>query len=131
MSFGKIMIVDDEQEVREALKLNLEGQNYHFVEAENGEEAVQKLKSEDNLVNVGLILCDINMPKVDGVGCIQYIRKEAPGIPIVVVSGNDNTQQAVSLMQMGVKEYLKKPVERENLRSTVHKYVSAGKDIGL
>ena len=87
------------------------------------------LKSENNMTNVGVILCDIRMPKVNGIECIQYIRQEAPGIPIVVVTGFPDTQMAVNLMNEGVKEYLVKPVDKEKLVSTVEKLVAAGKDI--
>ena len=81
------------------------------------------------MINVGVILCDIRMPKVNGVECIQYIRQEAPGIPIVVVTGFPNTQLAVNLMNQGVKDYLVKPVDKEKLLSTVEKFVTAGKEI--
>ena len=81
------------------------------------------------MIKVGVILCDIRMPKVNGVECIQYIRQEAPGIPIVVVTGFPNTQLAVNLMNQGVKDYLVKPVDKEKLLSTVEKFVTAGKEI--
>jgi two-component system chemotaxis response regulator CheY len=68
------------------------------------------------------------MPKVNGIECIQYIRQEAPGIPIVVVTGFPDTEMAVSLLKDGVKAYLVKPVEKEQLVSTVEKLVAAGKD---
>ena len=129
MSKGKVMIIDDESDVRDILKLHLSEENYQIIEAENGQEGMDLLKSGDNLINVGVILCDIRMPKVNGVECIQYIRQEAPGIPIVVVTGFPDTQLAVKLMNQGVKDYLVKPVDKEKLLSTVEKLVAAGKEI--
>lgn len=129
MSKGKVMIIDDESDVRDVLKLHLSENNYQIIEAENGQEGMDLLKSGDNLINVGVILCDIRMPKVNGVECIQYIRQEAPGIPIVVVTGFPDTQLAVNLMNQGVKDYLVKPVDKEKLLSTVEKLVAAGKEI--
>ena len=129
MPKGKILIIDDESDVRDVLKFHLSEKNYQVIEAENGQEGMDLLKSENNMTNVGVILCDIRMPKVNGIECIQYIRQEAPGIPIVVVTGFPDTQMAVNLMNEGVKEYLVKPVDKEKLVSTVEKLVAAGKDI--
>ena len=129
MSKGKILIIDDESDVRDVLKFHLSEKNYNVIEAENGQEGIDLLKSGDNLTNVGVIICDIRMPKVNGIECIQYIRQEAPGIPIVVVTGFPDTQIAVNLLDEGVKEYLVKPVDKEKLVSTVEKLVAAGKDV--
>jgi DNA-binding NtrC family response regulator len=131
MPTGKIMIVDDEQDVREAIKLQLAGKNWQILEAGDGAEAIAAIKSEDHMTNVGLILCDIRMPNVDGVECIDYLKAEAPGIPIVVITAFPDTELAVSLMKKGVKEYLVKPVDKEKLISVVDKLISAGKDVGL
>ncbi len=129
MPTGKIMVVEDEEDVREAIKLQLESANYNVLEAENGEEAIKILKSESNLVNCGLILCDIRMPKVNGLECIAFFRDQAPGIPIVVVTGFPDTEMAVDLMSQGVKDYLVKPVEKAKLLAVVEKMVSQGKAI--
>ena len=129
MPKGKILIIDDESDVRDVLKFHLSESNYQIIEAENGQEGIDLLKSGDNLSNVGVILCDIRMPKVNGIECIQYIRQEAPGIPIVVVTGFPDTQMAVNLMNEGVKDYLVKPVEKEKLVATVDNLVAAGKEI--
>ena len=129
MPKGKILIIDDESDVRDVLKFHLSENNYQIIEAENGQEGMDLLKSGDNLSNVGVIICDIRMPKVNGIECIQYIRQEAPGIPIVVVTGFPDTQMAVNLLNEGVKEYLVKPVEKEKLVATVEKLVAAGKEI--
>jgi two-component system chemotaxis response regulator CheY len=131
MPHGKILIIDDEQDVREVIRLHLEGQGFNILEAENGEEAINTLREEDNMVNVGLILCDIRMPKVNGVECIDFLRKEAPGIPVVVVTGYPDTEMATSFLKKGVKDYLVKPVEKEKLVETVKRLVAAGKDIEL
>lgn len=128
---GRVLVIDDEEDVREVLRLHLESEGYNVLEAENGEDGINVLRSEDNLVNVGVILCDIRMPKVNGIECIDFLRKEAPGIPIVVVTGYPDTEMATNLMKKGVKDYLVKPVEKDKLLGTVNKLVTAGKDIGL
>lgn len=129
MPKGKIMVVDDEEDVRETIKLQLEAGNYNVIEAGDGEEAIKLLRSEDNLTNCGLILCDIRMPKVNGVEYISYLKEQAPGIPVVVITGYPDTELAVGLMNQGVKDYLVKPVESEKLMQVVNKLIAQGKDI--
>jgi two-component system chemotaxis response regulator CheY len=129
MSKGKIMVVDDEDDVRETIRLQLESENYNVIEAENGEEAIKLLRSEDNLTNCGLILCDIRMPKVNGIEYIDYLKEQAPGIPVVVITGYPDTEMAVGLMSKGVDDYLVKPVESEKLLTVVKKMIAKGKSI--
>jgi len=131
MAKGKVLVIDDEEDVREVLKLHLESAGYNILEAENGEDGINILRSEDNMVNVGVVLCDIRMPKVNGAECVDFLRKEAPGVPIVMVTGYPDAEMAISFLNKGVKDYLVKPVEKEKLLSVVGKIVSAGKDIGL
>ena len=131
MPKGKIMIVDDEEDVRETLRLQLESANYNVIEAEDGEEAIKLLRSEDNLTNCGLILCDIRMPKVNGIEYIDYLKEQAPGIPVVVVTGYPDTDMAVGLLKKGVKDYLVKPVESEKLMAVVNKLIAGGKDLNF
>ncbi len=132
MAKGKILVVDDEAEVREVIKLQLEHQKgLHVLEAVDGQDAIDILKSGDNMVNVGVILCDIRMPNVNGVECIQFIREQAPGIPIVVVTGYPDAELATELMEKGVKDYLVKPVEKEKLLAVVGDLISAGKEINF
>ena len=129
MGKGKILVVDDENDVRDVIRLQLEQKGFNVLEAVDGQDAINILKSGDNLVNVGLILCDIRMPKVNGVEAIEFLRKEAPGIPIVVITGYPDTELATGLMKKGVKDYLVKPVEKSKLMAVVDEQIAAGKDL--
>ncbi len=131
MPKGKILVVDDEEDVRETIKLQLEAENYNVIEAENGEEAIKVLKSGDNLTNCGLILCDIRMPKVNGIEYIDFLKEQAPGIPVVVITGYPDTEMAVGLLKKGVNDYLVKPVESEKLMKIVNKLVAKGKNLNF
>lgn len=121
---GKIMIIEDEEEVRDILKLHLESAGYEVIEAEDGEKAIESMKEGSNLLRVGLIITDIRMPKINGVEAIEYLREHAPSKPIIVVTGYPDTDLAISLMQKGVKEYLVKPVEKEKLLEKVKAVLS-------
>ena len=129
MPKGRVLIIDDEEDVREVLRLHLESAGYNVLEAEDGEVGISILRSEDNMINVGVILCDIRMPKVNGVECVDFLKKEAPGIPVVMVTGYPDTEMATAFLKKGVKDYLVKPVEKEKLLAVVARIVAAGKDL--
>ncbi len=131
MAKGKILIVDDEQDVRDIFSDRLEKGGYNPIVAENGEEAIALLRSGDNMINVGLIMCDIRMPKVNGIECIAFLKQEAPGIPVVVVTGYPDPDMARDLIARGIKEYLVKPVDNDTMMKMVNRIVAEGKDFSL
>lgn len=121
--FGRVMVVDDEADIRKVVRMHLEKANYEVIEATNGEEAIALLNSGDNPVYVDVILCDIRMPKVNGVAAIEYFRQQYPSLPIVVLTGFPDVQMATSFLKQGVLDYLVKPVEKEHLIATIKKAV--------
>ena len=125
---GKILIIDDESEVREVLRLHLESANYNVIEATDGEEGVNMMKSGSNLLQVGLIICDIRMPKVNGIEAIDYLKQNAPSIPVIVVTGYPDSDLAVSLLKKGVKDYMVKPIEKVKLLAKVEETLAAPQD---
>jgi len=129
MAKGKILVVDDEADVRDVIRLQLEQKGLNVLEAEDGQKAIEILKSGDNMLNLGLILCDIRMPKVNGVEYIEFLKQQAPSIPIVVITGYPDTELAIGLMKKGIKDYLVKPVEKERLLAVVDEQIAAGKTI--
>ena len=84
---GKILIIEDEPDIKDILKLQLEQAGYHIIEATNGEEGIEIMKKRSNLLQVGLVITDICMPnfngvrpKINGVELIEYIIANAPSI---------------------------------------------------
>ncbi len=120
---GRILIVDDEAAVRKPLALCLTKVGYEVVEAEDGEQAIKAIKSDDNSLMVDTILCDIRMPKINGAEAIAYFRTYHPSVPIVVMTGHPDVELAVSLMKDGVVDYLVKPVSKEDLLAVVRRAV--------
>jgi nucleotide-binding universal stress UspA family protein/CheY-like chemotaxis protein len=120
---GKILIIDDEPDVREWIKIHLSSAETgcDFLEAENGEEVIKSLSNEYNMMNISLAICDIQMPKVNGIECIDFLRQQAPGIPIIVLTGFPDVEMADSLIKKGVKAYLTKPIDGEKLVDLVKK----------
>ena len=125
---GRILIIEDEDEVREVVKMFLESAGYTVVEAQDGEDGISRMKEGSNLLQVGLIITDIRMPKVNGVEAIKYIQENAPSKPIIVLTGYPDTDLAISLLKRGVKEYLVKPVDKKVLLEKVKKVLAGSQE---
>lgn len=120
---GRVLVVDDEAQVRKPISIMLAKDGYEVVEAQDGEEAIEALQSGDNPLMVDTVLCDIRMPNINGKEAIAYFRSQFPGVPIVVMTGYPDVELAVSLMRQGVRDYLIKPVTKEELLSVIRKSV--------
>ncbi|MGH7236574.1 MAG: response regulator [Nitrospiraceae bacterium] len=120
---GRVLVVDDEPSIRKLVNLSLTKAGYEVVEAQDGEQAIKVLNSDDNPLMVDTILCDIRMPKVNGIEAIAYFRTQYPTVPIVVMTGYPDVDLAVSLMRQGVRDYLVKPVSKEELLTVITKSV--------
>lgn len=116
---GRILVVDDEAQVRKPISLTLRSVHYEVVEAEDGQQAIQLLQSNDNPLLVDTILCDIRMPKINGKEAIQYFRTQFPTVPVIVLSGYPDVELAVSLLKQGVLDYLVKPVGKDRLLEVI------------
>ena len=125
---GKILIIDDEADIREVIKLYLESEKWELIEASNGEEAIAKMKEGSNFLQVGLIICDIRMPKINGVETIDYLKREAPSKPILVVTGYPDTELAIALTEKGISGFLVKPVDKDVLIKKVDEIMSQPHD---
>lgn len=123
MGLGKVLVVDDEADVRKTVRLTLTKAGYTVVEAEDGEKAIQAIRSGDNPLMVDTIICDIQMPKINGMEAIAYFRQQFPQVPVIVLTGHPNIEGASTLYKQGVVEYLVKPVEPEKLAAAVGKAV--------
>ena len=112
---GRILIVDDEDSIRKSIRISLLQAGYEVVEASDGQQAVTVIGEGDNPLMVDAILCDIRMPRISGVDAIAYFRAQYPSIPVIVLTGYPDFDLAISLMKMGVRNYLVKPVLKHDL----------------
>ena len=122
-SLGTILVVDDEENVRKISRLTLTKAGYEVIEAENGEKAIEAINSGENPLNVDVIICDIRMPKVNGVEAISYFRSQYPSVQIIVQTGFPDLQLATSFMKQGIVDYLVKPVDKDKLLAAVARAV--------
>jgi two-component system chemotaxis response regulator CheY len=116
---GRILIVDDEESIRKSIRIALLQAGYEVVEACDGHEAIAAIQEGDNPLMVDVILCDIRMPRINGVDVISYLRSQYPSIPVIVLTGYPDFDLAISLMKMGVRNYLVKPVLKHDLLQTL------------
>ena len=121
---GRVMIVDDEADVRKVVRLCLEKAGYQVIEAEDGEQAIKQIKVGDNPVFLDVIITDINMPKVNGLEAMQFFQQEWPHVPLIVMTGYPNLESAKELMKQGLVDYRVKPVDKEKLVAAVEKAMS-------
>lgn len=113
----KILIIEDEAAIRRVLSkiLSEEGDTYQVEEAEDGLSGIEKIKNED----YDLVLCDIKMPKMDGVEVLEAVKKIKPEIPMVMISGHGDLETAVNTMRLGAFDYISKPPDLNRLLNTV------------
>jgi len=126
MSEGKVLVVDDEADVRKSVRLILSKAGYEVIEAEDGEVGVQTVKSGDNPFSLDAIICDLNMPKMSGMEAIPYFRSQFPSCPVIVLTGAGTVERANTLFKQGVIEFLTKPIDQTKLLGAVKKAVSEG-----
>ncbi|HBC04165.1 MAG TPA: response regulator, partial [Aequorivita sp.] len=112
-----ILIIEDEAAIRRVLVkiLSEENQGYEVFEAEDGLTGMETIKKED----FDLVLCDIKMPKMDGVEVLEAVKKIKPEIPMVMISGHGDLETAVNTMKLGAFDYISKPPDLNRLLNTV------------
>lgn len=113
----KILIVEDEAAIRRVLVkiLSEESDTYEVMEAEDGLVGIDLIKKED----FDLVLCDIKMPKMDGVEVLEAVKKIKPEVPMVMISGHGDLDTAVNTMRLGAFDYISKPPDLNRLLNTV------------
>ena len=114
---SKILIIEDEAAIRRVLTkiLSEENESYKVEEAEDGLQGLEKVKNEE----YDLILCDIKMPKMDGVEVLEAVKKIKPEIPMVMISGHGDLETAINTMRLGAFDYISKPPDLNRLLNTV------------
>lgn len=116
---GRVLVVDDEPSVRAVVRMTLEKAGYDVLEADNGEKAIEAINTGENRLVLDAVICDIRMPKINGVQAIDYFQRAYPHVPIIVLTAYPETRMAVSFIRNGVTDYLIKPVEAEKLNAAV------------
>ena len=114
---SKILVIEDEAAIRRVLVkiLSEESETYEVDEAGDGSQGLEMIKKTD----YDLALCDIKMPKMDGVEVLQNAKKIRPEIPFIMISGHGDLDTAVNTMRLGAFDYISKPPDLNRLLTTV------------
>lgn len=110
-----ILIIDDEAAIRKTLSEILGYEGYTVEEASDGEEGLRKFSKK----KVDVVLCDVKMPKVDGIEFLERARKINPEVPVIVISGHGNIDTAVEAVKKGAFDYISKPPDLNRLLITL------------
>ena len=102
-----ILVIDDESSIRRALKDILEYEGFQFSEAADGKAGLKLLKEDE----IDIVLCDIKMPKMDGIECLESIKKINQDIPVIMITGHGNEDTAFDAAKRGAYDFIQKPLD--------------------
>ncbi|MGH7740181.1 MAG: sigma-54-dependent transcriptional regulator, partial [bacterium] len=118
-----ILLVDDKSSMRKVLKQTLEGNDHSLLEAEDGEKALETIKSK----HVDVVITDIKMPRVDGMTLLKMIKEIDGEIIVLIMTAYGTIETAVEAMKLGAYDYITKPFSTEQVKITVDKAIERQK----
>src|SRR5258706_15500628 len=119
---AEILIIDDEKSIRKTLLEILSFEGYKIEEASDGEEGLKKFKER----SFDLVLCDIKMPKLDGLEFLQKAGEINADVPIIMISGHGNIETAVEAVKKGAFDFISKPPDLNRLLITIRNAMDKG-----
>ncbi len=122
-----ILLVEDEENLQEALKLNLEMEGYSITSAYDGAEALQAVDKE----YFNMIILDVMLPELDGIAVLETIRLKDPDIPVLILSARNSSADRVLGLKKGADDYLTKPFNLEELLLRVSKLIRKSERLSI
>ena len=117
-----ILIVEDDPNVGESIRLLLEKRGYSILLASNGKEALSLFRRE----MVDLVITDLVMPKMDGMALLEQVKKLRPETEVIVISAQGTIEKAVQAMKMGAFDFIEKPINPKVIALVVERYYARG-----
>jgi DNA-binding response OmpR family regulator len=124
MQVSKILVVDDEPEVRKLMEHFLTDRGYQVRLAANGREGLAAIDS----FAPDVVLLDMHMPEMDGLETLKELAVRAPGLPVIMVTVNEDVQTTSQLLQLGASDYVPKPFNLDYLEQAINIQLSAARD---
>lgn len=115
----KILIVDDESNMRLVLKALLSREGYEVLTAADGVEALEALKNRD----VKVVVTDLKMPRLDGMGLLERVVRDYPSVPVIMITAHGTIHTAVDALKKGALDYITKPFDQTELKNVIAKAV--------
>lgn len=116
---NRILVVDDELNMRLVLTAMLKKEGYEVFSASNGLEALKILKQDD----MDVIITDLRMPKMDGMGLLSEVMDQYPAMPVIIITAHGTVATAVDALKMGAFDYITKPFEQDDLKNIISKAI--------
>jgi two-component system alkaline phosphatase synthesis response regulator PhoP len=107
----RILLVEDEKNLRNIITLNLELEDYEVIAAANGEDALAKIEGQ----YFDIIILDLMLPKISGLDVLATLRIKNPNIPVIIISAKGTSMDRITGLKSGANDYLSKPFEMEEL----------------
>ena len=126
MGKGRVLVVDDEADVRRSVRLILTKAGYDVDEAEHPEAGATLVKSGASKLPLSAIITDLSMPTVNEIIVIPYLHSQFPSCPIIVLSGSKMLDRSTKLFKDAGVQFLAKPINQEQLLGAVNKAVNKG-----
>lgn len=126
MAKGRVLVVDDEADVRRSVRLILTKAGYDVDEAEHPEAGATMVKTGANKLPLSAIITDLSMPTVNEIIVIPYLQSQFPSCPIIVLSGSKMLDRSTKLFRDAGVAFLTKPINQEQLLGAVNKAASKG-----
>ena len=124
MNKEKILVVDDEEALRDILQFSLSDEGYEVVTAPNGEEAMERI--DEN--NIDLVILDIKMPGIDGIEVLRRIKKGVNSdIGVIMMTAYGSPQTETEVKGLGAYDYVLKPFDRSSMKAKVREYLDQDK----
>ena len=123
---ARILVVDDEESIRDLLRLVLTGEGYSVVTANDGEEAIEHLEAQ----RFDLVITDLVMPRVNGVEVLRAAKRIDSNFPVIVITGYPSVETMTELVRLGAGDYLTKPFNVDVVLVTVAKLLEMGRMSG-
>ncbi len=114
---GTVLVVDDNEDLREALTILLSRRGYRCESAKNGVDAIQRVRQ----VRFDAVITDVEMPKMDGIALTRELRQCFPALPVMIMTGCSDDRQKDIAVRAGAKEFLNKPFLVADLITKLHK----------
>lgn len=115
MTKNRILIVDDEQNVRQLIAKVLEKEGYEILTACNGEEGLEVFQKN----NIDLIISDIKMPKMNGIEFLHKVKEQEPGVGFILITAFATMETAIDAIKSGAQDYVTKPFDIKEILNAV------------
>jgi DNA-binding response OmpR family regulator len=124
MPAGKILVVDDEPEVRTLMEHFLTDRGYEVRLAANGRQGLAEIEA----FAPDVVLLDMHMPELDGLETLKHVAAHSPGLPVIMVTVNEDVETTSQMLQAGAADYVPKPFNLDYLEQAINIQLSAARD---